>query len=326
MKIGSVKLENITVLAPLAGITNLAFRLLAKEAGCGLVYSEMVSANGLVYRSTKTHELLRTRSEVKPLAVQIFGSDPSIMAEAAAIVEASGADILDINLGCPVKKVIKTGSGVVLMKTPEKVESLILAIRKTVTIPLTIKIRTGWDPTGVQAFRIAEIAQACGVDAIALHPRTAGQGFRGKADWSLITALKHRVGIPVIGNGDIVTPEDAVRMKTQTGCDGIMIGRAAVGKPWIFSQILALLRGDPMSSPSPAHRFEVMTKYLTTCITLFGEPRASRIMRSHLGGFTKGLRHSSKFREGVKQIKSGEEAFELIKAYRDALQRQHLPL
>ncbi|MBW1970436.1 MAG: tRNA-dihydrouridine synthase family protein, partial [Deltaproteobacteria bacterium] len=177
MKIGSVQLDNFTILAPLAGITNLPFRLLAKSAGCALVCSEMVSSNGLAYRSVKTEELLQSRSEEKPLSAQIFGSDPIIMAEAAAIVEASGADILDINLGCSVKKVLKTGSGSALMKAPRKVEKILLAVRDKIKIPLTIKIRTGWEKSGDQAFNIAAIADASGVDAITVHPRMATQGF-----------------------------------------------------------------------------------------------------------------------------------------------------
>ena len=316
MKIGSVVLDNITVLAPLAGITNLPFRLLAKEAGCALVCSEMVSSNGLVYKSVKTHELIDSRPEEKPLSVQIFGSDSSIMAEAAAIVESSGADILDINIGCAVKKVLKTGSGAALMKEPQKVEAILQAVRKTVKIPLTIKIRTGWDRSGAQAFNIAEIAQACGVDAITVHPRTAAQGFRGKADWSLIAAIKNTASIPVIGNGDIVIPEDALRMHTETGCDGVMIGRAAIGNPWIFSQVLELIRGNKVTFPDLSQRFAVMTKYLKSSVRCFGEQRAIRKMRSHLGWFVKGLSFSSRFRESIKQISTEKEALNRIEEYR----------
>ena len=319
MKIGSVILDNITILAPLAGITNLPFRLLAKEAGCALVYSEMISSNGLVYKSARTQELLDSRPSEKPLSVQIFGSDPAIMAEAAAMVEGSGADILDINLGCAVKKVLKTGSGAALMKKPRKVEAILQAVRKTVKIPLTIKMRTGWDRSGTQAFRIAEIAQACGVDAIALHPRTAVQGFGGRADWSLINVIKDMASIPVIGNGDIVMPEDALRMQNETGCDAIMIGRAAIGNPWIFSQVLALIRGREVTIPDLSQRFEVMTDYLKSSVRCFGEQRASRIMRSQLGWFVKGLRYSSRFRDSIRQISTEEEALRLIKEYKDFL-------
>lgn len=320
IKIGAVELENITVLAPLAGITNLPFRLLAKEAGCALVCSEMVSANGLIHRSKKSYELLASRPEEKPLSIQIFGSDPTVMAEAALLVAASGADIIDINLGCPVKKVLKAGAGVALMQTPAKVEAIIQTVRKAVSIPVTIKMRTGWDASGGQALRIAEIAQDNGVDAVALHPRTAAQGFRGKADWSLIAAVKKHVSIPVIGNGDIVEVQDAVKMQTETGCDAVMIGRAAIGQPWFFSQVLALLKGDEASTPALAQRFDVMKRYLQDSITFFGEQRACRILRSHLGWFAKGLPFSSRFRESLTQISSQDKALTLINAYQDSLE------
>ena len=319
MKIGSVVLDNITILAPLAGITNLPFRLLAKASGCGLVCSEMISANGLVHRSSKTHELLESRIEEKPLSVQIFGSDPYVMAEAAAIVEASGADLLDINLGCAVKKVLKTGAGAALMKTPKKAEKIFLAVRKAISIPLTIKIRAGWDKSGNEAFAIAKVAEAGGVDGIAVHPRLATQGFGGKADWSLITAIKNSVSIPVIGNGDIVTPEDVLNMKKKTGCDAVMIGRAAIGNPWLFSQVASLMNGKESVSPDLSERFDAMTKYLNISIECFGEKRACRMMRSHLGWFVKGLRYSSRFRESIKELSTEREALSLIGEFKSFL-------
>ena len=241
MNIGNVRVDNPTVLAPLAGITNLPLRLLAKEAGCGLVCSEMISSNGLVHQSEKTHRLMDSPPEEKPFSVQIFGADPGIMAEAAQIVAASGADIVDINFGCSVKKVLKTGSGSALMKRPGLAREVLSAIRKAVSIPVTIKIRSGWDRSGAQALEIAGIAEDCGVDAIAVHPRTAAQGFRGKADWKIIAAVKKQAGIPVLGNGDIQIPEDALKMFAQTGCDGVMIGRAAIGNPWIFNNMTILI-------------------------------------------------------------------------------------
>jgi nifR3 family TIM-barrel protein len=230
MKIGSLALDNITILAPLAGITSLPFRILAKEAGCALVCSEMISANGLVRGSKKTMQMLCSLPQEKPLSVQIFGSDPAVMAEAAQIVESSGANLIDINFGCSVKKVVKTGAGVALMQQLDNAALIIKAVRKAVDIPLTIKIRTGWDSSGKQALKLSRLAEECGVDAIAVHPRTASQGFRGKADWSIITAIKRAVAIPVIGNGDIVTAKDAVEMQRITGCNAIMIGRAAIAK------------------------------------------------------------------------------------------------
>jgi len=319
MKIGSVVLDNITILAPLAGITNLPFRLLAKASGCGLVCSEMISANGLVHRSPKTHELLESRIEEKPLSVQIFGSDPYIMAEAAAMVEASGADILDINLGCAVKKVLKTGSGAALMKAPDKAEKIFSAVRKAISIPFTVKMRAGWDKSGSEAFAIAKVAEAGGVDGITVHPRLATQGFGGKADWSLISAIKNRVSIPVIGNGDIITPEDVLTMKKETDCDAVMIGRAAIGNPWLFSQVMSLMNGKERVSPNLNERFDVMTRYLNTSIECFGEKRACRMMRSHLGWFVKGLRYSSKFRESIKEVSTEIEALSFIGEYKSFL-------
>ncbi|MFH2219997.1 MAG: tRNA dihydrouridine synthase DusB [Pseudomonadota bacterium] len=320
MKIGSIVLDNITVLAPLAGITNLPFRRLAKKAGCALVCSEMISANGLVRKSGRTYRLLESRPDEKPLSVQIFGTDPSIMSDAAVMVQNSGADIIDINLGCPVKKVIKTGAGAALMKTPEKVEAILRSVRRAVNIPMTIKIRTGWDSSGSQALKIADIAQDCGVNAITLHPRTAGQGFGGNAYWPLIAEVKKRVSIVVIGNGDVVSPEDALKMQHETGCDAVMIGRAAMGNPWIFSQVLALVRGEDALSPSLAERFDVMIKYVRDFVNHFGEQRGCQILRGHLGWFVRGLPCSSKFRNAIKHIPSEEDAVKHIEEYRDFLQ------
>lgn len=315
LQIGKVALPNRTVLAPLAGITNLPMRLLAKEAGCGLVCSEMISANGLVHDSHKTWRLMDSTPEEKPLSVQIFGSDPGIMAEAARRVEAGGCDILDINFGCSVKKVVKTGAGAALMRTPETARAVLRAVRHVISIPLTIKIRSGWDASGEAALAIARMAEDCGVNAVAVHPRAATQGFRGCADWSVIYRVKNTVAIPVIGNGDIQTPEDALKMQTETGCDGVMIGRAAIGTPWIFSGILALERGaDPVEETIPL-RFEAMIRYLRASVEYLGESHACYMMRSRLGWFVKGLPHNSRFRESIKRISSEAEGLALIHAY-----------
>ena len=319
MRIGSVKLDNITIMAPLAGITNLPFRLLAKESGAALVCSEMVSANGLVYKSRKTEQLIDSIPAEKPLSVQIFGSDPSIMAEAAQMVESGGADIIDINFGCSVKKVLKTGSGAALMKDPDKAAAVITAVRQAVIVPVTIKIRSGWNKAGEDALRIAALAQECGMDAIAIHPRTATQGFGGYADWRLIADIKKNVSIPVIGNGDINHPDDAIKMIQETGCDAVMIGRAAIGHPLIFKQILAMLSGNRYDI-NLAQRFAVMIKYLKNSVEYFGEKYACRIMRSRLCWFVKGLQGSSRFRKSLTRISSEEEALSLIKSYMEVLQ------
>jgi tRNA-dihydrouridine synthase B len=320
MKIGSVKLKNKTILAPLAGITNLPFRLLAKEAGCALVCSEMISAHGLINKSKRTRQMLDSRPEEKPLSVQIFGSQPDIMAEAARVVESSGADIIDINFGCSVRKIIKTGSGAALMKAPETAEALLRAVRKAVRIPLTIKLRTGWNSTGNQAFAIAKIAESSGVDAITIHPRTAKQGFSGHCDWAIIAELKKQVNIPVIGNGDIFCADDAIAMLAQTRCDAVMIGRMAIGNPWIFSHVLARLRGEAEPAADLESRFEIMTRYLQESVNYFGEEIACRMMRSRLCWFAKGLRNSSQFRKSINHISTEIEALQRIEDYKESLQ------
>ena len=320
MQIGNVKLENKTILAPLAGITNLPFRLIAKEAGCALVCSEMVSAHGLVNRSRRTEQLLDSRPEEKPLSVQIFGSQPEVMAEAARLVESAGADVIDVNFGCAVRKIIKTGSGVALMRTPDTAAAVIRAVREAVAIPLTVKLRSGWNPTGDQAFEISKIAESCGVDAIAIHPRTATQGFSGHADWAIIREIKKRVAIPVIGNGDIFSAEDAIAMLAQTECDAIMIGRMAIGNPWIFSHVRARMRGETEPEVNMDQRFDIMRRYLRESVKYFGEQIACRMMRSRLCWFAKGLRNSSQFRKSINHISTQSEALQRIEAYHKALQ------
>jgi len=316
MKIGSVSIDNPAVMAPLAGITDLPFRRLAKEAGCGLLYSEMISANGLIYRQAKTWELLAVEERERPLAVQIFGADPQVVAEAGQLAEGAGADILDINFGCSVKKIIKSGSGVALMKEPARAESLLRALRKAVRLPLTIKIRSGWDPSGEQALEIARIAVHCGVDAIAVHPRTATQGFRGCADWNLIARIKEAVPVPVIGNGDVLTAEDACRMQHRTQCDAVMVGRAAIGNPWIFSQYLAALEGRTPRDVSLEERFAAIRHYVHSMIEHYGEARACRMLRSRLCWFVKGMPESSRFRAEIRQLASAEETLERIERFR----------
>jgi nifR3 family TIM-barrel protein len=319
MRIGNLTLQNRMILAPLAGITDLPFRRVVKQAGCALVYSEMTSANGLARGVYKTMAMLTSHSDEKPLALQIFGVDPAIMADAASIAATAGADVLDINFGCSVRKVLKAGAGAALMREPQRAAEILRQVRRAVDIPLTIKIRSGWSPDGAQALRIGAIAQDCGVDAVALHPRTAVQGFRGKADWSLITALKARLQIPVIGNGDVTTPRDAVQMLTTTGCDGVMIGRAAIGYPWIFKQIQAELNHAPPVAVDPDERFVAMRRYLEASIAYRGEPQACRMLRSRLAWFARGMPHSSRFREAIKHIASRQDALGCIHRYQNAV-------
>lgn len=325
MRIGTLELANNTVMAPLAGITNLPFRLMAKEAGCGLVCSEMISAHGLIRNSNKTKQIMDSTLEEKPLSIQLFGSDPDITAAAAEIITSAEADIVDINFGCSVRKIVKTGSGVALMREPSKAQKLLKAVRKATQLPLTIKIRSGWDATGEQAVNIARIAEDCGVDGITVHPRTASQGFAGRAAWPIIGTVKTQVSIPVIGNGDIFDAKDAIEMMATTGCDGVMIGRGAIGYPWIFSQVLALMRGENAPEIDVSLRFKSMERYLRASVKYLGETRACYMMRSRLGWFAKGLPHSSRFRESIKMMSTESQAIDLIRTYREQLlNRVHL--
>ncbi|MBF0111114.1 MAG: tRNA dihydrouridine synthase DusB [Desulfamplus sp.] len=325
MDIGSLKLDGFTALAPLAGISNLPFRRIVKRCGCSLVYSEMVSVKGLLYNSDKTYSLLQSSIEEKPLSVQIFGSDPKEMAQAAAIIEkltfnqnpsVKVADTIDINFGCSVKKVIKSGAGVALMQNVANAENILKAVRDAISIPLTIKIRSGWDSSGKDAFKIAEIAQKCKVDAIAFHPRVASQGFRGKADWSLIGKLKANLSIPLIGNGDILSADDGIAMMEMTGCDGVMVGRGAMADPFILSDIEKIKSvGKLEQNRSLEEIFSVMKGLLISSVEHFGELPACKMMRSRLVWFIKGYPECSKFRRALTNIESMSQAIDIINEY-----------
>ncbi|RJP94756.1 MAG: tRNA dihydrouridine synthase DusB [Desulfobacteraceae bacterium] len=322
MKIGNLHIDGITVLAPLAGITNLPFRRIVRKIGCGLVCSEMISANGLTYGSPKTQNMLASDADEKPVSFQLFGADPAIMADAAVMAAEAGADIIDINCGCSVKKILKGGAGSALMKDPEKAREIFTNVRKAIRIPLTVKIRSGWEPSGKEAFLLARIAEDSGIDAITLHPRTATQGFTGISDWTLIAELKQRIKIPVIGNGDITRPEDAIRMLTQTGCDGVMVGRAAMGNPWIFSQIHDLMTHGRYSAVTIDQRFSAMKAFAAASVAYFGELNACRMMRSRLTWLVKGLPGASRFRESITKIRTLEEAGGLMDSYFESLRNE----
>ncbi|MCF8113095.1 MAG: tRNA dihydrouridine synthase DusB [Desulfotignum sp.] len=316
MKIGSIDIPGKTFLAPLAGITNLPFRTLVKECGCAVVCSEMISAKGLFYNSDKTLALLRSCPEERPLSVQIFGADPAIMARAAAEIEVMGvADILDINFGCSVKKVVKQGAGAALMQDMENSRRILQAVRNATTLALTIKIRSGWTPCGSQAFALAETAQHEGVDAVIFHPRTATQGFKGRADRTLIRQLKTKISIPVIGNGDIHTAADALDMLDQTGCDGVMIGRAAMTNPFILSQVESLITHGTCRPIPYTFIFNKMERLIHLYIKHFGEQTACRMLKGKLPWFVKGLPGCSDFRKNLSQIPSTAHALELIHNY-----------
>ena len=306
LKIGTVKLENWLVMAPMAGITNLPFRLMVKRLGVGLVTTEMVSAMGLTLGQEKSFGYLETHPSEKPLAVQIFGSKPHIMAEAAQIVVDAGADLVDINMGCPTKKVVKTGAGASLLRDQKKVADVVSAVRLVCPVPLTVKIRAGWSPEQPFACDIAKVIEDYGADAITVHPRFASQGFSGQADWTLIGKIKSRVSVPVIGNGDVFEPSHALEMKNMSGCDGVMIGRGAVGNPWIFKQILHLEQSLPVPKPGLSERKTAIMEHFHLLSHHMGEKRAALAMRGLLIWYTKGLPHSHRFRGSISRIKDLE--------------------
>ncbi|MCX7635313.1 MAG: tRNA dihydrouridine synthase DusB [Syntrophales bacterium] len=303
LRIGTLELPCNIILAPMAGVTNLPFRLMARMFGCALAFTEMVSANGLVRGTSRTLSYLETTDADEPLGVQIFGADPEIMAEAARVVTAAGARLLDVNMGCPVKKVVRTGAGAALLRDLESIAKVLQAVRRATHLPLTVKIRAGWSRREIVALEVGKIAQDCGVDALIIHPRTAEQGFRGRADWEIIRQVKQQLIIPVIGNGDVRSPGDVQRILSETGCDGVMIGRAALGNPWIFKHILE--SGDVGSGcPSVAmeERLQVMMYHLEL-ENLYGGHRAVvPAFRKHLLWYMKGLPGGAKLRERLSRI------------------------
>ena len=319
MNIGRLRLKNAICLAPMAGITDLPFRTIVREFGCGLAFTEMVSASGLVRGMGKTCRYLDSSPADRPLGVQLFGSDPETLAEAARMTVQRGADLIDMNMGCPVKKVVKTGSGAALMRDPQRVAAILQAMRKATDLPLTVKIRAGWRHREVNALAIGRIAEECGVDAVILHPRTVDQGFSGDADWRLIAALKAQLRIPVIGSGDVRRPEDAARMIRETGCDGVMVGRGVLGNPWLIGNILSRLSGGEVSAPSLADRVEIIRRHLEMAVDYYGEKVGTRDFRKHLLWYTKGLRGGAQFRQAAGQITDRVSAWKALQDYFQAL-------
>lgn len=300
LKIGSVTLKNNLILAPMAGVSDLPFRVLCKEQGAGLVCMEMISAKAILYGNRHTDDLMASSPGERPVSLQLFGSDPDIMADMAQRIEDRPFDIFDINMGCPVQKVVKNGEGSALMKDPEKVFSIVSSMVRKVQKPVTVKIRKGWDDGHVNAVEIAKIAEQAGASAIAVHGRTREQLYSGKADWDIIRQVKEAVKIPVIGNGDIVDPASAEDMIRQTGCDGIMIGRGARGNPWIFRRILEYRRTgtDPGQPDFETVRAEIL-RQARMAVDLKGERTAMSEMRKHVAWYTAGMPHSAALRRGA---------------------------
>jgi len=322
LHIGNLKLKNCLIMAPMAGITNLPFRRIAKRLGAGLVTTEMVSAMGLVMGKKKTHAYLTSHPDEMPLAVQLFGSEPEVMAAAAQIVVDAGAHLIDINMGCPAKKVVKTGAGGALLRNPKRIKAVLSAVRGVCPVPLTVKIRTGWSPTQADAEEIALLAEDCGADAVTVHPRFVTQGFSGQAAWPIISKVKKRVKIPVIGNGDVSSPALAKKMKEQTKCDGVMIGRAAVGNPWIFKHILELENGHQIRQPPLSERRSIVLEHFRLLSLLMGESRAAKNMRGLLLSYTKGLPLSRRFRSNFTSINDIGTLISALDHYFSALEDQ----
>ena len=315
LKIGNVGLSSPFLLAPLAGITDGPFRRLCSEAGAGLVYSEMVSAKGLWYKDKNTGGLLEILPGEGPVAYQLFGHEPEIMAFAARELDKRGNVIFDINMGCPVPKIVKNGEGSALMKNPDLAHDVVAAAVKNTSKPVTVKIRAGWDADSINAVEVAHAVSAAGASAIAVHGRTREQYYSGKADWSVIAAVKRAVDIPVIGNGDVTDGASALRMMEETGCDFVMVARGALGNPWIFRELNAAWRGEPLPPPpTKEDKKQMMLRHFNDVLDLKGEYVAVREMRKHVGWYLKGVPGAAAFRGKINQINS---AVELRKAIQE---------
>ncbi len=315
MKIGNVNIDGFAALAPMAGVTDRAFRELCVDFGASYVVGEMVSSKGLTYHSEKSRELLQIYSNERPAAVQLFGYEPDVMAEAAKIAMEYQPDIIDINMGCPAPKIAGNGSGAALMKTPQLCGEIVAKVKNAVNVPVTVKIRKGWDSRSVNAVEVAMICEQAGADAVTVHGRTREQQYMPPADWDIIRQVKKSVKIPVIGNGDITTAQDAARMYEQTNCDLVMIGRGALGNPWIFKEISMLMGHDRPSLPiSNAERISVLLRHIQKLCEYKGEKIGMREARKHAAWYFKGVHGAASLRKKAVTLETFDDLIELCKA------------
>lgn len=316
MKIGNLQLDNEVFLSPMAGVTDLPFRTICKEKGCGMLYTEMINAKALCYDDENTKKMLRMEKDEHPVAVQIFGSDPEFMGKAASIMNQYPNEVLDINMGCPAPKVVKNGDGSALMKNPKLAAEVLTAVVKNSEKPVTLKIRKGWDDDCINAVEIAKIAQECGISALAIHGRTREQFYSGKADWDIIAEIKQAIDIPVIGNGDVFEVQDAVNMLEKTKCDAIMIGRGAQGNPWIFNRINHYMKtGEILPEPTLEEKITTAIKHMNLAVAEHGDYVAVREMRKHIGWYLKGLKNSAKYRDQINKITDYKEVIAMLEEY-----------
>ena len=318
MRFKDFEIENEVFLAPMAGVTDLPFRLICKEHGCGLLYTEMINAKALCFDDEKTKKMLNINDKEFPVAVQIFGSEPEYMARAAEILNEYPNEILDINMGCPAPKVVKNGDGSALMKKPKLARKVLEAVVSKSNKPVTLKIRKGWDEESINALEIAKIAEECGISAITIHGRTREQYYSGKADWDIIKVVKEELNIPVIGNGDVASVEDAIKIKEHTKCDAIMIGRGAQGNPWIFERVNHYIKtGEILAIPTKEQKIDVAIKHINLAVKEDGEYVAVREMRKHIGWYLKGMKHSAKFRDEINRMESVQEVINTLLKYKE---------